>query len=131
MKYKGGMYTDQMWVPVKVTIDFVGRLCGSVPANPNLVQRWLDSRKSPVKPAGSPSIEQLAGQVISSLPDLDEQKKQMQENVTLTFQQLHGKLGLRAATFRSHLKDCARQIQKQNGAGRHCLRSGLRRSAPR
>jgi len=113
MKITGGLYDPRMWASCKVTLNFVGRVCGSVPASEELVEKWLDSRKPSVRPPSGKSIAQLAEEVINRLPDIDLENQEIEKRTTLVFEQVDGVMAVRAATLRAHIKDCTNQVQNQ------------------
>ena len=96
-----------LWQLYHVRIDFLTSLCASVPANPELITKWLDARKPRAQPPGRRSISEIQEEVVSSLA---EQSEDEQRKFLLVFQRDNGQLVMRAATFRAHLKDCARVI---------------------
>ena len=110
---KGGMYDPSIWVPVKVRMDFVGRVCGSVPASPDIIEKWLAARQPSVKPPASKTIPQTAEEVINTLPDMGEENDALRQGTMVVFQRVEGRLAVRAATIRAHLKDCCSQVQNQ------------------
>lgn len=94
---------DDMWTKYEVTMRFVTRLVGSVPADPDLQRKWQESRMPKVKPPSARSIDEIAQEILETTPeDADEGLH--------IFQRVEGGLALRAATFRAHIKDCARQL---------------------
>lgn len=48
-----------LWTKYDVTWTFLTNLCASVPGNPELVNKWLETREPRVKPAGALSIEEI------------------------------------------------------------------------
>lgn len=110
---EGGPNSEGMWKPCKVTLHFVGKLCGSVPANEDVVKSWLEARKPGVKPPSGKSITEVAEEVINRIPDINEENLELEKRSTIVFEQVDGKLVLRAATVRSHLKDSVNQVQNQ------------------
>lgn len=109
----GGIYDSAMWLPHKVTFNFIGRLCGSVPANKDILKTWLDSRKPSVAPPSGKTIAEIAEEVINRLPDMGEESNEVVERTLNVFEQFEGKLAVRAATLRAHIKDCTSQVQNQ------------------
>src|SRR5262245_46558583 len=100
-----------LWTLYRVRLSFMTNLCASVPADPEVIQKWLEARKARVRPAGSLSINEINEEVLASLergegePDQDYQM--------LVFQRQNGALVMRAGTIRAHLKDCARVLSNQ------------------
>lgn len=68
-KLTGGVYDSSVWVPYSVTLTFAGRVCGSVPANENVIKSWLESRKPSTKPPSGKTISEINEEVINRLPD--------------------------------------------------------------
>lgn len=106
-----------MWKKYEVELNFVGKLCGSVPMNPEMIQGWLDARKPRVRPPGSKDILETAEEVITSIQDQKELNAETEKRVTLGFQKVDGGLVMRGGTIKAHLKDCAR-ILSQNYIGK-------------
>lgn len=53
--------TDRpLWVWYTIEWQFLTRLCGSVPAAPELVMRWLEARKPVTRPQDARSISDIA-----------------------------------------------------------------------
>lgn len=97
-----------MWTEYQVSWLFLTQLCGSVPADPAIVEAWLSARKPKVKPPGGKSITAIQEEVFATLGEPEEDRPQI-----LTFQRIDGMLCLRAATVRAHIKDCARVLSAQ------------------
>jgi len=95
-----------IWTEFEVTWDFLTRLVSSVPADPEIVKRWLESRKPPNRPPDSRSIDEIANEVMETLPE------ENQENGMHVFQRQEGGLVVRMSTVRAHLKDCARILSR-------------------
>lgn len=93
-----------MWKTGQVVMNFVGRLCGSVPLNKDIVEGWLEARMPKEKPEEGKSIEEIKKEVIESIEEVT-------EKVTLGFQKDGGVLVVRGGTIKAHLKDCANQIK--------------------
>lgn len=100
-----------LWTRYRVTLDFITKLCGSVPADPEMVAKWLEARQPEVKPAGARSIQEINEEVMQSLAEGGGEPSQ--EYSLLTFQRFDQQCVLRAATVRAHVKDCARVISAQ------------------
>ena len=97
-----------LWTQYRVTLEFITKLCASVPADKNLIKTWLEARQPQVRPPGARSIDEINEEVLASLG------QQPEEEVSgLIFQRNPsngGNLVLRAATIRAHIKDCSRVI---------------------
>lgn len=96
-----------MWTKYSVQFDFLTKLCASVPADQDLVKNWLEARKPKTKGPDNKSIDEMAQEVIESLPVIDEPERGLH-----VFQRHEGALVLRAATFRAHWKDCSRVMSR-------------------
>lgn len=95
-----------MWTLYSVRFNFLTRICGSVPSDPELVRAWLDARKPSVRPPGSKSIDEINEEVLATIErGFDEEGSNI-----LVFQRHEGVCCLRAATFKAHIKDCARVL---------------------
>ncbi len=93
-----------MWKDYKVSMEFLGRLCGSVPQSKELVSVWLDARKPKRKPDDAKPLEEIEQEVLDSID-------QEIEKTTVGFQHDDTGLYVRGATIRAHIKDCANQIK--------------------
>src|SRR5437867_7288930 len=98
-----------MWTHYKVTLEFLTKLCGSVPADPELIKAWTESRRPAVRPPGARSINEINEEVFATLAEPEVEATPS----VLVFQRVDGKLVLRAATLKAHLKDCARVLSAQ------------------
>ncbi len=99
---------DSIWTVYNVRWDFIRDLCGSVPANGNLVGPWLDSRAPDVMPAGGKSIDEITEEVLDTLTNPTTAAIPLR-----VFQKKNEVLVVREDTIRAHLKDCARVISAQ------------------
>lgn len=93
-----------MWKVAVVTMDFVGRLCGSVPLKKEIVDGWLKARMPKEKPEDGKTMEEIKAEVLDTIEDI-------QEKVTLGFQGNREGFFIRGGTIKAHLKDCANQIK--------------------
>jgi len=93
-----------MWILGEVTMNFTGRLCGSVPLKKEIVESWLTARMPKEKPEDGKSLEEIKKEVLESTEDIE-------EKVTLGFQKNEKGLFVRGGTLKAHLKDCANQIK--------------------
>jgi hypothetical protein len=101
------MMEDSIWTEYRVSLNFVTKLCASVPADEGLIKKWLDSRRPKMRPPGGRSIDEINEEVLASLPLEEEQVN------GLIFQrnnQNGSNLVVRTATLRAHMKDCADKI---------------------
>lgn len=89
-----------MWTRYDVRWDFITDLCASLPGDSALVKAWLDARKPARRPPDAKSIDEIAAEVIATLPD-DEPAPQR-----LVFARVNGGLAMGAHTIRAqtHLK---------------------------
>lgn len=100
-----------LWTFYRVRWDFLTKLCGSVPADPDLIRAWLNARQPRVRPAGALSIEEINEEVLASIERGEGEPSD--EYSMLVFQRLDGALMLRSNTIRAHIKDCAYQLSGQ------------------
>lgn len=109
-----------LWAAWRVRWEFLTKLCSSVPADPEIVKKWVEAREPRVKPAGALSIEQINEEVMASIERGEGEADQ--EFSMLVFQHAHapfgqmdtgGNLVMRAATIKAHMKDCARVLSAQ------------------
>ena len=99
------------WHVFDLQWNFLTKLCGSVPADPNLIEPWLDSRKPTVKPAGGREIFEIHEEVFQTLAAEAAASEDTQEPPhLLIFQRDNGHLVQRFGTIKAHIKDCSRQI---------------------
>jgi len=96
-----------MWTEYDVTWDFITKLCASVPADKNLIEKWLVSRQPKVKPPSGKTITEINEEVVNSLANQEEEPSSL-----LIFQANCNSLVIRADTIRAHLKDCARVLSQ-------------------
>ena len=94
-----------MWTKYEVEWRFVTKLCGSLPADPELQKKWAESRKPRVRPPDSKSIEEIVQEVAESTEEVQSEEKGL-----YVFQRQEGGLVMRMATVRAHIKDCARVL---------------------
>ena len=103
----------ERWSTYHLRLDFLTSLCASVPANPELISKWLEARRPRVRPPGGKSIDEINEEVFATLPELEEPEPSL-----LIFQRnpTNGaNLMVRAGTLRAHWKDCARVISGSEG----------------
>jgi len=82
-----------MWLKAEVTMNFTGRLCGSVPLKKEMVRPWLESRMPNKKPQEAKSIEEIEREVLETIEELE-------EKITLGFQRVDGALVIRGGTLK-------------------------------
>lgn len=103
--------TPNLWTRYRMRWNFLTDLCGSTPADPEIIDKWLEARRPNVRPAGAPSIQEINEEVLASIErgegDAD------QSFNALVFQRHAGQLVFRYSTIRAHIKDCARVISAQ------------------
>jgi len=100
-----------LWTRYRVRWEFLTSLCGSTPADPEVIAAWLAAREPKVKPAGALSITEINEEVLASIERGDGEPDQ--NFSMLVFQRHAGELVMRAATVRAHMKDCARVLSAQ------------------
>ena len=100
-----------LWTEYRVRFEFLTSLCGSTPADPEVVAAWLAARTPRVKPAGALSIQEINEEVMASIERGEGEADQTYS--VLMFQRHAGGLVMRAATVRAHMKDCARVLSAQ------------------
>jgi hypothetical protein len=96
-----------IWTQYEVEWRFLTKLVSSVPADGELIKRWLESRKPATRPPDSKSIDEVAAEVMESLPEQESEEVGMH-----VFQRTEGGLAVRMATIRAHLKECARTLSR-------------------
>lgn len=100
-----------LWTQYRVRWTFMTQLCASVPADPAIIQKWLEARTPEVKPAGALSIQEINEEVLASI-ERGEGEPHQQYSM-LVFQRMNGALVMRASTVKAHIKDCARVLSTQ------------------
>lgn len=100
---------NALWTVYGIQFNFLTRLCGSVPGDPELVKAWVAARTPAVKPPGGKSIDEIQEEVFASLAEPVESE----QFSMLVFQRDSGHIVMRSATFRAHMKDCARVLSAQ------------------
>jgi hypothetical protein len=93
-----------MWRRFSVRFDFLTRVCGGVPADPDMVEAWLKARAPKVRPPQSKSIDQIAEEVFATLPTEPDEEEQQTLNC---FQRVDGVLQFGYRTIRGHIKELA------------------------
>jgi len=106
----------------EVTMNFTGRLCGSVPQNPEIVRDWITARAPKTTPENPvATIDEIVDEVNKSLEVQQEgmsedEIQKMIEKTTLGFQaDGDGNLVVRMGTIKAHLKDSANQVKEALG----------------
>ena len=100
-----------MWTKYRVQWDFLTKMYGSVPSDPEVVKAWLGARQPRVKAPGARSIEEINEEVLASIErgdEFDEKSSQI-----LVFQRDKGVPCVRFDTIRAHIKDCSRVLSNQ------------------
>lgn len=108
---KGPKAGPVLWVKYDVQWEILERLYGSVPADPQLVKKWLESRMPKTRPPDARSMESIQTEVVESILNAPEEEEI--DYAMLTFQTWDGGLAMRSDTVRAHLKDCARTVSAQ------------------
>ncbi|HAM40694.1 MAG TPA: hypothetical protein DCP69_04995 [Candidatus Omnitrophica bacterium] len=99
-----------LWTRYRVRWTFLTRLCASVPADPDIMQAWINARQPRVKPAGALSIQEVNEEVLASI---ERGEGEVDRSFSmLVFQRHNGGLVERAATTKAHMKDCAFQLRR-------------------
>ncbi len=113
---------NEMWTKFDVQLDFVTKLCGSVPGNPELIPDWLEARiKGRRKPLPETrSIQDITAEVLDSLSPPEEIDE---EAHLLAFQRHEGGLAVGMRTIRAHIKDCSRILSSHYAAKQEGERS--------
>lgn len=104
---------DSIWTSYKLRMEFTTKVCGSIPADENVLRKWLESRQPRVKPPGGRSIDEINEEVLKSLAE-ENDRGDLDTYAMLVFQRNNGVLVQRAATIRAHIKDCARIISRHH-----------------
>lgn len=100
-----------LWTEYRVRWEFLTRLCSSVPADPEVIKKWLEARQARVKAPGALSIEEINDEVLASI---ERGEGEPDQNYSmLVFQRFSGHLVMRAGTIKAHIKDCARVLSAQ------------------
>ena len=100
-----------IWTRYHVRWDFHTKLCGSVPADPEIIAAWVKARAPKVRPAGARSFDEIQEEVFSTIAAGE--AEDTPDYSVLVFQRMDGRLCMRAGTIRAHLKDCARVMSAQ------------------
>lgn len=108
---------EKMWTEYHVIWDFITKLCGSVPGDPDLIEPWLKARMPRKAPANATPIADIVEEVKETIQPIDDAEEPEEEPINrLVFQQAGGRpddracLVVRAGTIKSHMKDCSRQL---------------------
>lgn len=103
--------TLEIWTRYRVRWEFLTRLCASVPADPEVIRKWLEAREPRVKAPGARSIDAINEEVLASLERGEGEPSQ--DFQLLVFQHHADAIVMGARTVRAHLKDCARIFSAQ------------------
>lgn len=99
------------WRKFRVTWNGLNKICASVPADPEIVKAWLDSRKPTVRPPTGPSIDEINEEVLAHMSE----EAAAASGQILIFQRDQGHCTMRAGTIKAHLKDCGRRLSSRMG----------------
>lgn len=106
-----------MWRELELTMTFTVPLCGGVPRDPEIINRWVDTRT--VTDAQHGKLEAAAEEKGGKVQTLDEVRQERQDTadplpevseqdkVWVGFSRDETGLFVRGANLRAHLKDCA------------------------
>jgi hypothetical protein len=101
-----------MWTKFDVEMKFITKLVASLPADPDLQKKWLESRMPKVRPPDAKSIEEIAAEVADSTPEFEADEDR--GFYVFQRQKVEGGSGemlvVRMATIRAHIKDLARVL---------------------
>jgi len=100
-----------LWTEYRIRWEFLTSLCGSIPADPEVIKKWLATIEARVKPPGALSIQEINEEVLASIERGEGEPDQSYS--LLVFQRHEGGLAMRAATVKAHMKDCARVLSAQ------------------
>src|SRR5262245_4117816 len=64
---KNGDHSMNIWQTYRVQFLGITSLCGSVPADPEIVKAWVDARKPRVQPPGGKTLDEVTAEVMDSL----------------------------------------------------------------
>src|SRR5262245_29656383 len=103
-----GAEEGAMWSIYRVRMVGLGMLCGSVPKDPEIVRKWLESRQPKVRPPGGRSIDEINEEVLATIAAGEDGTPV--SGAMLGFQVWKDTLVMRASTIKAHIKDSARQI---------------------
>jgi len=104
---------SSVWTPINVKWDFLSNVYAQVPGDPEVIAKWIESRKPRVRPPGGKSIDEIQEEVLQSLAEGEpEPEYQM---LVFQYTELEGErvIALRQETLRAHLKDCASVLSAQ------------------
>lgn len=111
---EGGLHDPDIWEKYAVTMNFVGRLSGSTPANKETLPSWIESLAPSVRPpSASKSIAEITEEVANRLPNMTDEMNKAEKRSTIVFQQVKNTLVVPAYSLRAHIKDCTSQVQNQ------------------
>jgi len=100
-----------MWTRYRVEWIFpLHKLCASVPADPDIVKKWLEARQPAVRPPAAKTINEIQEEVFATIAAGEAEVAPS----LLVFQRDSGRLVMRAATVRAHIKEAARTLSVQH-----------------
>lgn len=100
-----------LWTRYQVHWHFPMNLCAQVPNNLELVDDWVNGRKSSVRPPNGKTIQEIQAEVAETLLN-EPTDEELKSKVWLTFQRVDGGLVMGGRTVRAHFKDCGRVVGK-------------------
>lgn len=92
-----------MWTRFDVRFEFLTRLCGGTPADPEMVKKWLAARAPKNRPPQSKSIDEIAEEVMATVPEEAEPSLHC-------FRRYNGALSVEMRTIRGHMKDLSQVL---------------------
>ncbi len=124
-----------MWTKLELEMIFETPLCGGVPRQDDLVQKWVELRQ-PTEAAQRQASEQgigpdnrkpqaltaVAEERVATIDPLPEPRDEGMDKVWVGFSRNDAGLFVRGASIRAHLKDCASVVgQELKGIGKKTL----------
>lgn len=103
---------DSIWTEYNIRWNFLTKLCGQTPDNPNIIAKWIEARKPKVKPAGAKSIAEINEEVLESIARGEGEPDEEYSKLVFAHDK-DGNLAMRAGTVKAHIKDCARVLSNQ------------------
>ncbi len=94
-----------MWTIYHAEFELLTKLCGGLPADPELQRRFLEGRKPKHKPPDGMSITEIAQELAETIEDSEEPGLNV-------FQRVDGKLVVGMRTLRAHWKDMGGKLSR-------------------